>query len=90
MKKIIIGLSVLFSIAAHADMEHKSGQGEQPSLQKMTLSRGCFTEADQLGCGHPREDHEYFIACVQDNRNQLSISCQHFFKKLYGNRVTPE
>ncbi|MCM2349000.1 MAG: hypothetical protein NDI69_03200 [Bacteriovoracaceae bacterium] len=89
MRKIIIVLSVIFSFSTLADMEHRAGQGGQPSLQRLTLSRGCFNEADQLGCGHPREDHEYFIACTQDNRKQLSISCQHFFEKLYGNRVTP-
>lgn len=83
MKVGLMIISIFISINSYGDMEHKPGQGIQPSAEKLSLSRGCFKEMRYLGCGHPREDHGYFIACLANNRDQLSNNCQSFFQRLY-------
>lgn len=64
-------------------MEHRDGQGERPSLQRLSMTRGCFSKMRQLGCGHPREDLEFFKGCLDQNRDQLSLECSLFFNRLY-------
>lgn len=86
MKIILLTGTLLFSSFSYADLEHKTGQGANPSQEKLSLSRGCFEEIDEQGCGHPRDDHEVFITCLDENKNKLSTSCAEFFENLYGKR----
>lgn len=86
MKRYLLVGTMIFSSIALADLEHIPGQGEIPSRQKLSLSRGCFDEIDNKGCGRPGDDHEVFIACLDDNRDELSINCQSFIERLYGKR----
>lgn len=86
MKKIILVAFLILSTSAFADMEHRTGQGEKPSAKRLSVARGCFDEIDTLGCGHPRDDHDVFIGCLDDKREDLSPNCQSFFERLYGKR----
>lgn len=86
MKKYLLTGALLFSFVALADLEHIPGQGASPSKQKLSLSRGCFDEIDNKGCGRPGDDHEVFIACLDENKDDLSTNCQSFFERLYGKR----
>jgi hypothetical protein len=86
MKKIFILLILLLSSIVQADMEHKLGQGALPSPQKLSIARGCFKEIDEQGCGHPKENHEFFISCLEVKGNNLSSNCITFFNRLYGKR----
>lgn len=86
MRIILLISSLFFTSLAWGDLEHRHGQGERPSAQKLSLSRGCFKEINDLGCGHPAEDHEVFISCLDEGREKLSNSCQIFFERLYGRR----
>ncbi len=86
MKIFLLTGTLLFSSFSKADLEHKTGQGANPSQEKLSLSRGCFEEIDVFGCGHPRDDHEVFIACLDENKKKLSASCLSFFETLYGKR----
>jgi hypothetical protein len=86
MKRSMLALVFIFSLSAHADLEHKPGQGEMPLRQKLSVSHGCFNEIDTIGCGHPRDDQEFFIGCLQDHKDELTPSCQTFFERLYGNK----
>lgn len=81
-------LIILFSSQlVFADLEHKDGQGTLPEAQKLTLSRGCFKEIKSQGCGHPRENQDFFSFCLQLKLEALSSDCQGFFTKLYGKRI---
>lgn len=82
---LLIG-TLITSSFSYADLEHKTGQGANPSQEKLSLSRGCFEEIEDQGCGHPRDDHEIFIACLDENKTKLSTSCLSFFETLYGKR----
>lgn len=73
---------------AFATMEHQTGFESKPSAERLSKSRGCFTEIQDLGCPHPREDQEKFNTCLSDNINGLKSSCQAFFKKLYGDKTS--
>lgn len=86
MKRSMLILLILGTLSAHADLEHKPGQGAMPLQQKLTVSHSCFKEIDSLGCGHPRDDQEFFIGCLDDKRDELTPSCQKFFEKLYGKK----
>lgn len=86
MKRYLLIGSLVFSAFAFADLEHKTGQGEKPSTQKLSLSRGCFSQIEEFGCGHPANDHEIFITCLDENRENLSTDCRSFFERLYGKR----
>ena len=86
MKIYLLVGALIFSSVALADLEHTPGQGESPSKQKLSLSRGCFNEIDNKGCGRPGEDHEVFIACLDENKKNLSTNCQSFVERLYGKR----
>lgn len=88
MLKLTILFLSFFAFEATADLEHKPGQGGQPLAKKLTLSRGCFHEMENLGCGHPREDQGYFVSCLVDKPGQLTPNCQKFFTKLYGTKNT--
>lgn len=86
MKRYLLIGSLVFSTFALADLEHTRGQGETPSAEKLSLSRGCFSHIEEFGCGHPANDHEIFIGCLDENRKNLSTDCQSFFERLYGRR----
>lgn len=86
MKQKFFILIILFSTNVLADLEHIEGQGLAPSRQKLSSSRGCFQEIRNFGCGHPREDQEFFIGCLEENKDSLSLSCKSFFETLYGKR----
>lgn len=86
MNRYMLSLLLLFSFSAFADLEHVEGQGAAPSRQKLTSARGCFQEIRNLGCGHPREDQDFFIGCLEENKDSLSPSCKSFFEVLYGKR----
>jgi hypothetical protein len=85
--KCFIRVSLLvFSMSAMADIEHKPGMEGHPSQQKLSIARTCFKEIDNKGCGHPRDDQEFFISCLDETRDELTLSCQSFFQKLYGKK----
>lgn len=86
MKKIFLIITIAFSSFAFADLEHKAGQGDAPPEKKVSLARGCFREIDNLGCGHPKDDLGFFRGCLDENRENLSASCQTFFGKLYSKK----
>lgn len=86
MKRFLFILLFVFSSSAFADLEHVEGQGMAPTRQKLSSARGCFQEINHKGCGHPREDQEFFIACLDENKDSLSPSCKSFFETLYGKR----
>lgn len=86
MKKIIIVLASFFTLSVMANLEHKPGQNGQPSKERLSRARGCFTEIQEHGCAHPREGQEIFKTCLEDKIEILTPSCQAFFKKLYGTK----
>ena len=86
MKRSMLVLVFLFSLSAQADLEHKPGMGSMPQKQKLSVAHACFNEIDHKGCGHPRDDQEFFIGCLDDNKDGLTPSCQTFFQKLYGKK----
>ena len=88
MKCLILILLFLLSHSAMADLEHKEGQGMMPNKQRLTTAHTCFQEIDNMGCGHPRNDQEFFIGCLEENKDKLTLSCQKFFQKLYGRKKT--
>jgi hypothetical protein len=88
-KLYLLGL-IFFCGQAQADLEHIAGQGMVPGLQKLNISRGCFAKIATLGCGHPRDDHEFFITCLDDKRDKLSSNCLSFFNRLYGKKKLSE
>ena len=85
MKIFVIAMMGL-SLHAFADMEHTTGQGNAPSTKELSVSRGCFHEIAEEGCGHPIEDREFFNICLSDKMSELSDDCQNFFGKLYGKK----
>lgn len=86
MKSLVFTLFLFISLSAMADLEHKEGMGAPPLKQKLSIARGCFKEINELGCGHPRDDQEFFIGCLEESKDDLTPSCQGFFEKLYGKR----
>ena len=86
MKIYLLLGSWLFSSVASGNLEHSAGQGQSPSRQKLSLSRGCFEQIETKGCGSPSEDHEVFIACLDNKTDELTNNCQSFFERLYGKR----
>ena len=72
MKLALVSLIIVISFSAHADLEHKQGQGALPERQKLSNAHNCFAEIDLKGCGHPRDDQEFFIACLDDNKDKLT------------------
>jgi hypothetical protein len=86
MKIYLVLGSWLFSYVASADLEHIRGQGQSPSGQKLSLSRGCFEQMENKGCGSPGKDHAFFIACLDDETDKITNDCQSFFERLYGKR----
>jgi hypothetical protein len=86
MKVFIYLFVLLLSTSVFADMEHIEGQGQAPSKQRMKFSRACFAEMEELSCGHPREDQEFFTSCLDEKHDSLSLNCQSFFERLYGKR----
>ena len=86
MKNLLIAFGIFISLEAMADLEHREGQGTIPSSKELGVSRACFREIDNLGCGHPLEDQEYFNTCLADQKTTLSSNCQIFFEKLYGSK----
>jgi len=86
MKKLCFIISFLFTTNLLADLEHIAGQGASPGTKNLTLAQGCFIEISEQGCGHPRDDREIFVTCVNDKMDHLTPSCQSFFTKLYGKR----
>jgi hypothetical protein len=86
MKRYGLLLIMAISFSAFADLEHVEGMGSAPSKQKLSSSRGCFQEIRNLGCGHPREDQDFFTGCLEENKDSLSPSCKSFFEILYGKR----
>lgn len=67
----------------HANLEHKSGQGVEPTASEANLHRGCFAAAAELGCGHP-ESKDEFGSCIRDHAADFTGGCQAMFGKLYG------
>lgn len=86
MKCSMLVLVFLFSYSAYADLEHKPGMGTMPQKQKLSTAHACFDEIDHKGCGHPRDDQEFFIGCLDEYKTELTPSCQAFFDKLYGKK----
>lgn len=86
MKRTMLVSVFLFSLSAHADLEHKAGMGTMPQKQKLSVAHACFNEIDNIGCGHPRDDQEFFISCLDEKKDELTPSCQTFFQKLYGKK----
>jgi hypothetical protein len=84
MKKTIIIISMLASFSALAHQGHDFQPQEKPSEKSISTARSCFKELETLGCGHPREDQEYFVNCYRSNVQMISIDCQSFFETLYG------
>lgn len=83
MKKVI-AITLFFSFAANADLTYQRGQEGHPTKTELDLSRKCFDEMTFIGCGHPREDQEFFQNCHRDHKEDLSITCRTFFEELYG------
>lgn len=86
MKCSMLVAVFFISLSVHADLEHKEGQGSMPKAQKLSVSRSCFKEIDHIGCGHPRDDQEFFMSCLDEKKDELNPSCQSFFEKLYGKK----
>lgn len=86
MKCSILVLLFFGSLSVWAEMEHVPGIGSVPEKQKLSSARACFREIDDKGCGHPRDDQEFFISCLDENKNNLTPSCKSFFHTLYGKR----
>ncbi len=86
MKRSMLVAVIFISFTAYADLEHKEGQGTMPKSQKLSISRSCFKEIDHIGCGHPRDDQEFFTSCLDEKKDELNPSCQVFFEKLYGKK----
>lgn len=86
MKRLMLVVLFFGTLSAHADLEHIPGQGAMPKSQKLSAARSCFHEIDNMGCGHPRDDQEFFNGCLEEKRDELTLSCQAFFEKLYGKK----
>jgi hypothetical protein len=86
MKKLITMICLLASFSTFAHMDHAPRPEDKVSDETARYYRGCFKEIEALGCGHPREDHEYFVNCYRSNVRMLSPACQSFFDTLYGQR----
>jgi len=86
MKYSVLIIFLLFSLSALADLEHKTGMGALPQKQKLSEAHACFDEIDHIGCGHPRDDQEFFIGCLDENKDELTPSCRSFFQKIYGKK----
>lgn len=82
----VLIFTLIFSNLTLADLEHRPGQGTLPKREKLSTAHGCFREIDELGCGHPRDDQEFFISCVHDKQDDLTPSCKPFFETKYGRR----
>lgn len=85
--KLFVMTALLFSFFAHADLEHREGQESKPTVENLSRSRGCFKEIKEQGCGHPRENQDFFSFCLQLKLESLTSDCQGFFSKLYGKRI---
>jgi hypothetical protein len=83
MSKVFLIITLASIPLCWADMEHRPLQGEKPSNERLSLSRGCFQEIRLLGCGHPREDQVFFKTCLQEQQNSLTPVCFNFFHRLY-------
>ena len=77
---------LLFISLSHAHLEHKPGQGMIVDEKRLSKARGCFTDIKLLGCGHPREDIDFFKSCLDEKSDQLTSDCQNFFQRLYGKK----
>lgn len=88
MKTFLLIYLMIVTSSIFATMEHQAGFESKPSAQRLSKSRGCFAEIQDLGCTHPREGQEKFNTCLSENFNGLNSSCQAFFKKLYGDKTS--
>lgn len=86
MKSAVILITMFFSFASMAHLEHRAGQETVPSSERLSKARGCFREIAEHGCGHPRDGQEEFNTCLEIKKEMLTETCQTFFKKLYGKR----
>ncbi len=87
MKLLIAATVSIFLISGtqvQASLEHRSDFENTPSEKRLSVARGCFRQMKELGCGHPRDGQENFERCLQSERKVLSINCQKFFARLYG------
>lgn len=83
MKKFILLVTLIFSSLTMAHLEHKSGEGEKPKQQQLKDSRGCLKQMEMLGCGHPLEEHDHFVNCLETKQEFLSHDCKILFERLY-------
>jgi hypothetical protein len=83
MPRIILFITLTSTSFSWANMEHRPLQGEKPSIERLSLSRGCFQEMRLSGCGHPREDQVFFKACLEEHQESLTPLCVKFFNRLY-------
>lgn len=84
--KLIFIMTIMAS-QAFATLEHQKGFESKPSAERLSKSRGCFAEIEDLGCQHPREGQEKFNTCMSEKFTELKPSCQAFFEKLYGDKT---
>jgi hypothetical protein len=86
MKLIITLMTLFLSFPAMSHLEHRDGQESKPSTERLSVARGCFDEIQDYGCSHPREGQEIFNTCLDQKIEMISLPCQAFFTRLYGNR----
>lgn len=86
MKTYLFTFLIFISMNAVATLEHTPGMEAIPSNERLTTSRGCFQELEQLGCGDPAEDMQHFRYCLDDTYHRLSKDCSKLMQSLYGPR----
>jgi hypothetical protein len=84
MTKFITLLLFLSPGWVMAHLEHQKNFEAQPSRERLTFTRGCFTEITKLGCRHPREDVDMFKLCLHQKQEMIRPQCRTFFSRLYN------
>jgi len=83
MKKILIGLILLISFMARADIDEGVMKSTEPKVEEIASARSCFKEVENMGCGHPRDDLEQFRSCMENTISSLTPACQKMMGDLY-------
>lgn len=83
MKTMLLIGSLLFSIQTYANQDHEPGMEADPGESRVEVTRGCFNDLDQAGCGRPEQNRDHFGECAVDHKSDLKRDCQQLVKKLY-------
>jgi hypothetical protein len=84
MRFFLLLISLHLSSTVLSNEEHKFGQEGQPSRERLSRARECFSEIKNYGCSHPKTGQENFNTCLAERMEELTPDCQAFFERLYG------